>query len=64
MDLETWLTELANIFGGGYDDEGNLIVDTGDGFTNSYAAQEVLQFFKSRFSPKEAADVLRFGGMQ
>lgn len=61
--MDNWLAELAELMNGSYDEEGNLCVDPGDGMLNSYAYRELVQFYQSRFSPREAADILRMGGM-
>jgi len=63
VNLQRWLSELAEEMNGEYDEEGNLCVDSGDGFVTSYAAGELRQFYSSRIAPREAADVLRMGGM-
>lgn len=64
MSLVQWLHELASELKGEYDPEsGDLLVDPGDGLgANSYAYKELVQLWQSNISPREAADVVRYGG--
>lgn len=57
-----WLNAVAREVGGYFDDENNLCVDSDFG-TNSVAYAELVQMFRSNFSPREAADIVRMGGM-
>jgi hypothetical protein len=64
MSLPVWLNELAELTNGFYDEENNLLIDPGDGVgANSYAASELVLLYRSNLSPREAADIIRMGGM-
>jgi len=64
MGLVEWLNALARELNGFYDEDNNLLVDPGDGIgANSYAYGELVQMYNSKWSPREAADVLRMGGV-
>ena len=64
--LVDWLNQLAREMNGFFgDEENNLYVDPGDGMgCNTYAYREIVQMYRSRYTPREAADLLRYGGTQ
>ncbi len=68
MSETDWLNEVAENLNGFYqeDEHGDemLCIDPGDGMgCNTYPVSEIIQLYKSRISPREAADVIRQGGM-
>lgn len=65
MDTD-WLNELAQEMRGYYhDEEGDtlLVVTDPEGFSTTWPLKEILQLKNSNMSPREAADVLRQGGV-
>ena len=62
MNSTQWLMELCEVMHGEIDEEGNLIVDSGDGFVHSFSGKEIVQFHRTGMSPRECADILRMGG--
>lgn len=60
--MTEWLNALASEVGGYYDQDNNLCID-GDFGTSSFAYAEIVQMFRSRMSPRDAADIIRMGGM-
>lgn len=62
-NLAAWLNQLAVEMNGWYDEEDDALLVDGEMGASSYRYTEIMQMYRSRHSPREAADILRQGGM-